>query len=84
MDLHYADDLLPTCILQNLSNLWKSGTLCDVLLAAEGRNIAAHKIVLAAASPYFRLVSEVCNFFQSQVLGLLTMFIFPEPCLPAN
>ncbi|KAK3923947.1 Kelch-like protein diablo [Frankliniella fusca] len=53
-NLHYADSLLPTCIHQNLCHLWRSATLCDVVLTAEGKQIAAHRIVLAAASPYFR------------------------------
>lgn len=52
--LNYADSLLPTCLLQNLRQLWASGTLCDVVLVAEGREIAAHRVVLAAASSYFR------------------------------
>ncbi|KAJ1529501.1 hypothetical protein ONE63_006274 [Megalurothrips usitatus] len=54
VSLNYADSLLHTCIFQNLCHLWRSSTLCDVVLTAEGSQIAAHKVVLAAASPYFR------------------------------
>ncbi|XP_034249410.1 kelch-like protein 5 [Thrips palmi] len=53
-NLNYADSLLPTCLLQSLCQLWRSATFCDVVLVAEGREIAAHKVVLAAASSYFR------------------------------
>lgn len=34
--------------------LRSTGSLVDVTLEAEGRGIAAHKVVLAATVPYFR------------------------------
>lgn len=39
------------------SSLLHNGTLVDVTLAAEGRQLQAHKIVLSACSSYFQ-VSE--------------------------
>ena len=44
-----ADD-----ILKELSSLREEDVLCDVQLQAEGQTISAHKVVLAAASPYFK------------------------------
>jgi hypothetical protein len=39
----------------SLRSLWLEGALCDVdLLASDGARVPAHRIVLAAASPFFR------------------------------
>ncbi len=40
-------------ILSRLAAQQKEGTLCDVILEAEGKQLQAHRAVLAAASPYF-------------------------------
>lgn len=42
-------------LAQNLHRHWESEQLCDVTFIAgcDGRRVAAHRIVLAAASPYF-------------------------------
>ncbi len=46
---------VPACdLLGGLSDLWKEGILCDITLQTEGRNLMAHRAVLAAASLYFR------------------------------
>lgn len=37
------------------SSLLHNGTLVDVTLAAEGRQLQAHKIVLSACSSYFQV-----------------------------
>lgn len=42
-------------------NLLESGTLVDCTLAAEGRSLQAHKVVLSACSPYFA-VSKFYNY----------------------
>ncbi len=41
-------------VLKGLASLREESVLCDVQLEAEGKQISAHKAVLAAASPYFR------------------------------
>lgn len=41
-------------VWRNLASLWRSQQLCDVcLVAADGRSVQAHRVVLAAASSYF-------------------------------
>ncbi|XP_031787162.1 longitudinals lacking protein, isoforms H/M/V isoform X15 [Nasonia vitripennis] len=46
-------------IIQNFDTLLESGTLVDCTLAAEGKYLKAHKVVLSACSPYFEgLLSE--------------------------
>ena len=41
-------------VLKGLASLREEKVLCDVQLKAQGQQIAGHKAVLAAASPYFR------------------------------
>lgn len=41
-----------------LDSLLDSGTLVDCTLAAEGRFLQAHKVVLSACSPYFAVSSS--------------------------
>lgn len=41
-------------LLFEMYQLWKDKELCDVSLSVEGEVILAHRIVLAALSPYFR------------------------------
>nr|XP_012150728.1 PREDICTED: longitudinals lacking protein, isoforms J/P/Q/S/Z-like isoform X3 [Megachile rotundata] len=46
-------------LIQNFDTLLESGTLVDCTLAAEGKYLKAHKVVLSACSPYFEgLLSE--------------------------
>uniref|UniRef100_A0A0K0D475 BTB domain-containing protein n=1 Tax=Angiostrongylus cantonensis TaxID=6313 RepID=A0A0K0D475_ANGCA len=40
----------------SLNDLRLSGQLCDIVLVVEGRKINAHKVVLAASVPYFRIM----------------------------
>lgn len=47
-------------LIQNFDTLLESGTLVDCTLAAEGKYLKAHKVVLSACSPYFE-VSEMCT-----------------------
>lgn len=42
-----------------LSSLYKTEDLVDVTLAAEGRYLKAHKMVLSVCSPYFRELFQV-------------------------
>ncbi|XP_055013025.1 kelch-like protein 7 isoform X2 [Boleophthalmus pectinirostris] len=43
-------------IMDNLNNMRKQETLCDVTLVVQGKSFAAHRAVLAAASHFFRLM----------------------------
>ncbi|KAL9974028.1 hypothetical protein ACROYT_G020557 [Oculina patagonica] len=49
LDKEFTEELI-----RNLNVLRKSSILCDTILRAEGKDFAAHKCVLTAASPYFR------------------------------
>lgn len=42
-------------LIQNFDTLLESGTLVDCTLAAEGKTLKAHKVVLSACSPYFEV-----------------------------
>lgn len=41
------------------SSLLNSETLVDVTLAAEGRHLQAHKVVLSACSSYFQVIFKI-------------------------
>ena len=43
-------------VLQGLDSLRQDEILCDVELEAEGKTLVAHRAVLAAASPYFKVM----------------------------
>ena len=42
-------------MVEKLSSLLSRESLLDITLAAEGKHIKAHKVVLAAASKYFEV-----------------------------
>ena len=48
-----------TSITSAFHNLQDSQELLDVTLSAEGQQLKAHRLVLAACSPYFRDVFKV-------------------------
>jgi len=45
----------PANLVSVFSGLYSSETLVDVTLAAEGRHIQAHKMLLSACSDYFQV-----------------------------
>lgn len=65
-EFSFHDGLHPTCLLQTLFELQKTGTLCDVTVVVNGDEIRAHKVVLASASPYFRYHYTLCDPFTSK------------------
>jgi len=49
----------PTELTEGLSSLLDGRALLDVTLAAGGRRLKAHAVVLAAASDYFRVSHRI-------------------------
>ncbi len=43
-------------IIDGLASLRQEGAMCDAHLEVEHQIISAHKVVLAAASPYFKVI----------------------------
>uniref|UniRef100_A0A8C6UBN5 BTB domain-containing protein n=1 Tax=Neogobius melanostomus TaxID=47308 RepID=A0A8C6UBN5_9GOBI len=41
-------------VLTHLNQLRVQGRLCDIVVNVQGQSFRAHKVVLAASSPYFR------------------------------
>lgn len=64
-------------LIQNFDTLLESGTLVDCTLAAEGKYLKAHKVVLSACSPYFEVILLFFllshNFASSLRLVILTV-----------
>lgn len=56
-------------LVQNFDTLLESGTLVDCTLAAEGRYLKAHKVVLSACSPYFE-VSETFYYMSDFTVAI--------------
>ena len=74
-------------LLASVHTLRESNGLCDVSLRAEGREMQAHKVILAAGSPYFNAMfssrhresSASCvalNGIDGQTLELLVDFVY--------
>lgn len=53
-EFDYEERQHPRNVFKQLHNLVKKGELCDAVLIAGDNEIKAHRIVLAANSPYFR------------------------------
>ncbi|CAI4222847.1 unnamed protein product [Auanema sp. JU1783] len=52
----YSDPSHSSSLLSNFATLREDNSLCDIELVAEGFSIMAHKCVLAATIPYFRVM----------------------------
>lgn len=52
-DGHLHKDSNRTQFVKILGMMYNQKFLCDVMLVAEGREVAAHKLILASCSPYF-------------------------------
>ena len=53
-DVEYSDVAHFRALGQSINCFRENDELCDVTLLVEGQKIRAHKIILAAASPYFK------------------------------
>lgn len=64
--MEYISDKHPKMLLHSLSILRRRDELCDVTIVVNERHIRAHKVLLAAFSPYFlgefTIVSSECWF----------------------
>ena len=50
----FVDNSFSNSLLLGMNNLRKDGKFFDVVISVEDRDFACHKVVLAAASNYFR------------------------------
>lgn len=57
--------------------LLENGTLVDCTLAAEGKYLNAHKVVLSACSPYFEVSAKINVLSERVSTELLNFF---RPC----
>lgn len=66
----HVDEKHPRQLLDVMALLWMRHDLCDVGLVVGDREITAHKVVLSAASPYFRAMftGEMSESKQSRVV----------------
>ena len=51
--LHYTSVSHATCLVSTINKLRRGGQLCDVVITTGNTRISAHRLVLAASSPYF-------------------------------
>lgn len=69
-------------LISVFDTLLENGTLVDCTLAAEGKFLKAHKVVLSACSPYFAVSKELMCFahdaFPLAVSSVIWMFVLIE------
>ena len=55
-------------LLEGVSQLFDSSELLDVTVTAEGKKIRAHRVILSAASTYFRVSVFSSSLFDNKVV----------------
>ena len=60
-----------------LESLKVSGALCDVILVVAGQEFKAHKVILAASSPYFKAMFATA-FDVKDHSKILIQYIIPN------
>jgi len=53
--LSFTDERLSAQILPNINDFRKTMKYCDIKIVIDGVEYAAHKVMLAGFSPYFRV-----------------------------
>lgn len=53
-ELYWEDGGLPADLQKGMKTLWDRQDLTDVVLCVQGHDFPCHRVVLAAASHYFR------------------------------
>lgn len=66
------------------SSLLNSESLVDVTLAAEGRHLQAHKVVLSACSSYFQVGNLMLMYFLYSVVHFLLVAVYNKPLSASN
>lgn len=62
------------------SSLLHNEALVDVTLAAEGRQLQAHKVVLSACSSYFQVNIYYCWYFLVKIVSLFSTYVESNKC----
>ena len=57
-------------LVEGLSNLHQLNAFHDVTLSAEGKQIKAHRVILASASTYFKVII----YLKEKAVGLCSNF----------
>ena len=64
--IEYCSSKLLTYFYKNISRMWCNQELCDVIIKTrDGKTITAHRLVLSALSPYFKIMFT-CNLVESR------------------
>lgn len=63
--MKFEDKFYPSILQHSLQDFRTNGLFCDVKLVVDGQEFQAHKLILSAASPYFRLHSNFLLTFKN-------------------
>lgn len=62
-------------VLSHLNQLRVQGRLCDIVVNVQGQSFRAHKVVLAASSPYFR------DHMSLSQMSTVSLTVIRNPCV---
>ncbi|XP_055021184.1 zinc finger and BTB domain-containing protein 37 isoform X1 [Boleophthalmus pectinirostris] len=62
-------------VLSHLNQLRVQGRLCDIVVHVQGQSFRAHKVVLAASSPYFR------DHMSLSQMSTVSLTVIRNPCV---
>lgn len=79
--LHYTSVNHANCLVSTINNLRRGGKLCDIVISAGDVRIPAHRLVLAAASPYFGPLLELAHPSPlNGICGFPIIFVYVSLC----